>query len=97
FEQARATLDPDTSPYEVAEARIGLARIVFQDKNSDEKKLKAAQASIKSVGTLLAPVDGIDARQMAEQGNALYWLIEQKIAGWEKNPASKLERLSLVG
>jgi len=97
FEKALTSLESNANPYEVAEAQIGLARIVYQAKDFDQKKLRAAQASIEPVGVLLATVKGKDAQQMAEQGNALYWLIERKIAGREKDPARKLGWLALVG
>ncbi|MGH3171998.1 MAG: hypothetical protein ACRDN0_39850 [Trebonia sp.] len=97
FKRALDRLDPGSSPYEVAEARIGLARIVSQNDKSGERDLKEAQARLQTVGALLADIPGADARQLAEQGNALYWLIERKLAGREKIPARRLERLAEVG
>lgn len=97
FTRALKGLDPDSSPYEVAEARIGLARIVSQNSKSSDANLQEAQEGLKAVGALLADVPGADARQLAEQGNALHWLMERKLAGKEKDPARRLARLTEVG
>jgi hypothetical protein len=97
FKNALTSLAPDTDPYEVAEARIGLARIAFQESRYDLKKLREAQATIQPAGELLAKVAGTDARQLQEQGNALYWLIERRIADKEKDPRHKFDLLSRIG
>lgn len=97
FCNALASLNPDINPYEVGEAQIGLARIAFQENRFDLKKLREAQSRIQPAGELLAKVAGTDARQLEEQGNALYWLIERKIAGREKDPKHKFDLLSRIG
>jgi hypothetical protein len=96
FEKALKYLDPVTRPYEVAEASIGLARIAYQARGFDRDSLLAAQGLVGPARQHLNDVEGIDARLLDEQGNALYWLIERKIAGKEKDSGRRLSRLSQV-
>lgn len=96
FRAALHHLDPATNPYEVAEAEIGLARIAFQAPRLDRDKLREAQARIGPARELLNGVAGTDARQLQEQGNALFWLIERKLVGNEKDPERRFSLLSGV-
>jgi hypothetical protein len=97
FSLALEVLNPAANPYEVAEAEIGLARVAFQKRGVDPAKLRPAQARIQLARALLEPMTETDARQLREQGNALYWLIERKITSKEEDPALRLSHLSRVG
>lgn len=97
FLLALEELNAAANPYEVAEAKIGLARIAFQKRGFDPAELRAAQASVQAARALLAQMAGTDARQLREQGNAMYWLIERKLAGKEKDPELRFSLLSRVG
>jgi hypothetical protein len=93
FGYALDGLDGAEDPYEKADAEIGLARVVYQRKSPTEDELKAARDRVPPARELLSPLTYTDARQLSEQGNALHWLIEQKLAGKERNPVLRRSRL----
>lgn len=94
FTKALERLKDDQDPYLVAEAEIGLARVVYQKERVAE--YGEAQARVRRARGLLRSLQGLNARQLDEQGNALFWLIEQKLAGQQKAPAVRLDRLRAV-
>ncbi len=96
FVTALKYLDESRDPYEVAEAQIGLARIVFQARAPRAEEMQAAQQRILSARRLLAPLELTEARQLAEQGNALYWLLQQKLVDREQDPARRRQLLEEV-
>lgn len=95
FERALARLDRGSAPFEVAECLIGRARLVFQRKR-DPAELVRARQQTEDGQQLLANLAKPEARQMREQGNALFWLIEQVIAGQEKDLHAREELLLRV-
>jgi hypothetical protein len=96
FRTALDHLDPVTHPYETAEAMIGLTRIAFQASKFDQGALLEGQARIGPARELLAQVPGVDARQLREQGNALFWLIERKLSARNKDPERRFSLLTGV-
>lgn len=94
FARAVETLDPASYPYEVAESKIGLARVIFQDGRSTDAGLEAARDMAREAQSLLASLAHKEARQLREQGNALSWLIAQKLAAGEPDLAVREARLS---
>lgn len=80
FKRALDDLDRNTYPDEAAEALIGLARVINQNPDSTPADLEAAKADINAAQELLTGRDSLDARQQWEQGNALHWVIEGKLA-----------------
>lgn len=80
FERALQDLEPVQYSYQVAEAIIGLARIANQARNPSDESLTQARAAIGRARELLATLGDVQARQLSEQGNALSWLIAQKLA-----------------
>jgi hypothetical protein len=96
FARSVATLDGGEFPFAVAEALIGQARPVFQDKKSSNAALEAARAQVERARQLLAPLPEDDARQMREQGNALSWLIARVLAGREGDLRKRVAQLTEI-
>lgn len=96
FERALQDLNPGAYPYEVAESLIGRARVVFQNDSSSADQLAEASGRVTEARDLLAELDDPSARQLREQGNALFWLNERKLAGRERNPRKREAKLSEV-
>jgi hypothetical protein len=97
FKRAQELLDPDVHPEETAEARIGLTRIRYHQRG---RRLDLGpaywmqqQQGLRAAQELLARTTDHRFRQMHEQANALYWLIERDVTvallgdGPEKLPA----------
>ena len=95
FAAAVATLDEASYPFQVAESMIGVARVTYQGGGSPDE-LGRAQGQIERARELLAPLPERDARQLREQGNALSWLIEQKLTAGEPDLDRKAERYAEV-
>ncbi len=96
FKAADVALDPDDYPYQVAESRIGLARIVFQDPRSTVEDLEAAQSWLHTARNLLASNRNPDYRQLREQSNALYWLIARRLAAQQPDLAGQATGLTEI-
>lgn len=96
FGEALRYLDPDAYPYEVAESMIGQARVVFQNDQSSLDQLAAASERVREARDLLAGLKDLDARQLREQGNALFWLNARKLAGRERNPRNRQRMLTEI-
>jgi hypothetical protein len=96
FERARPHLDGDRHPYAAAETEIGLARIVFQNDRAAIAELRGAQQQTVTGRRWLEARSDQDSLQLSEQGNALYWLIQRKLAGQEKVPERRRQLLEEV-
>jgi hypothetical protein len=96
FERTLLYLTPEAYPYEVAESLIGRARVVFQNDSSSPDQLAEARERVTEARGLLAELDDPDARQLREQGNALFWLNARKLAGRERNPRKREAKLTEV-
>lgn len=96
FRRAVDTLDPDQYPYQVAEAQIGLARVIYQEGRSTIAELDEAREMTRKARDLLASRRDLDSRQLREQGNALSWLIEQRLTGREPDLDRRLARYIAV-
>jgi hypothetical protein len=97
FATAADLLDPDRTPYEVAECLIGQARIVFQNRgrHSDDDRA-AARARVEQARSLLVSLSHKEALQLREQGNALSWLLAQQIASNIADPRAREQALGEV-
>jgi hypothetical protein len=95
FELASQALDPAVYPYEVAESQIGVARVIYHP-SSAAAELEAARALIERARTLLESSPEPRARTLREQGNALAWLIEQRLTKDEPDPRRKAVRYQVV-
>jgi hypothetical protein len=58
--------------------------------------LTEARERVTEARGLLAELDDPDARQLREQGNALFWLNARKLAGRERNPRKREAKLTEV-
>lgn len=82
FAAALATLDEDRYPYQVGESQIGVARVTYQNGAATEAELQEARIQTDQAQELLAGEE-TESRQLREQGNALSWLIEQRLTSRE--------------
>ena len=80
----------------MAECLIGRARFAFQDKAEDTALLVQAEQDARDGQELLAGLPAAEARQMHEQANALFWLIERVIVGREGDLGRREELLLRV-
>src|SRR5260370_25601583 len=96
FATAVDTLDGASYPYQVAESHIGVPRVTSQDNKSTPADLEAVQSRIRLARELLAPLRTTETRQLREQGNALFWLIEQKLTAREEDLNRKEARYAEV-
>jgi hypothetical protein len=91
FRKALKTLDTsDGESY--AESLIGVARDTYQRSN-DPVLLREAVEQVREAYRVLEGHVKQSARQMREQANALDLLIQQKLAGFERNRSNRLELL----
>jgi len=96
FAQATATLTATGYPFQVAESQIGQARVVYQTDSATNTELLAARAMVQTARRTLESLTDLDSRQLHEQGNALAWLITQRVAGREKDPTLREASLTEV-
>ena len=96
FAAAIATLDAGGYPYQVAESMIGVARVTYQNGGAADQELRDARAQIERARELLASLRDEAPRQLREQGNALSWLIEQKLTSHEADLDRREERYAEV-
>src|SRR5260370_40328893 len=64
---------------------MGVGGVARQDNKSTPADLEAVQSRIRLARELLAPLRTTEARQLREQGNAPFWLIEQKLTAREED------------
>ena len=83
FAAALAGLGEARYPYQVAESLIGVARVTYQNGGASVPELEGARAQTERARELLAASRDTQSRQLREQGNALTWLIEQRLTGHE--------------
>jgi hypothetical protein len=96
FAAAARMLDPAAYPFQVAECLIGQARVVYQKATATTAELIAAREMVEDGRRLLEPLADTDSRQSREQGNALAWLIAQRIADREEDLVRREELLAEV-
>ena len=96
FATAARALDATVYPFQVAECLIGQARVVYQRGPATNEQLMAAREKVEQARRLLEPLTDTKSLQLREQGNALAWLITQRIAGREKDPVRREELLAEV-
>ncbi len=96
FTAAVGTLDAAAYPFPVAECLIGQARVVYQRDSATNEELIPAREKVEQGRRILEPLTDTDALQLREQGNALAWLITQRIVGREKDPVRREELLTEV-
>jgi hypothetical protein len=96
FAAAVAALRVPDYSREVAEGQIGVARVTYQNGKAAVAELADARVQIERARELLAPLPDGAARQLREQGNALSWLIEQKLSGREPDLDRKAARYAEV-
>jgi hypothetical protein len=89
-------LDPAAYPFQVAECLIGQARVVYQKGPATNAELIAAREMVEDGRRILEPLTETDSLQLREQGNALAWLITQRIAGREEDLVRREELLAEV-
>jgi hypothetical protein len=96
FAAAAGMLDPAAYPFQVAECLIGQARVVYQKGPATNAELIAAREMVEDGRRILEPLTETDSLQLREQGNALAWLITQRIAGREEDLVRREELLAEV-
>lgn len=96
FRAAVALLSRVSYPAEVAESMIGQARVIYQTGPAANEQLVDARDVAGEARRLLEPLTGREPRQLSEQGNALVWLITQRLADREADPAQRAVALAEV-
>jgi hypothetical protein len=96
FAEAVRRLDASAYPFPAAECLIGQARVVYQKGPAANEELVPAREMVENGRRILDPLTDTESLQLREQGNALAWLITQRIAGREKDPARREELLAEV-
>jgi hypothetical protein len=96
FARATSMLAAARYPFQLAESQIGQARVVYQTAPATNEELIAARAMVQDARRTLEPLTDLESRQLREQGNALAWLITQRVAGRERDPALRGASLTEV-
>ena len=96
FQEAAKLLDKASYAYELSESQIGLARVVFQDPRATDPELSAARDAARAAQRMLTSLVHPDAPQLCEQGSALSWLIERRLAGHEPDLATREARFTEI-
>ena len=96
FRTAAELLDRGSYPAEVAESLIGPARVVYQSGAASPGDLLEAREIAAEARQLAGSLTDQVALQLSEQANALVWLITQKLAQGESDPAARAAALGEV-
>ena len=96
FTAAAGLLGRASHPAEAAESLVGPARVVYQKGAATPAELIQAREIAAEARQLAGSLTDPAGMQLSEQANALVWLITQKLAQRESDPAARAAALGEV-